>query len=231
MGGFDTTRWSIVLRARGEPATARAALETLCCTYRPPVFAFVRRQGYRADVAEDLTQAFFTRFLEGEWYSCADPARGRFRSFLLTALKRFLLKADVQAASLKRGGAYRFESLDAAGSIEPASEETPDLVFERAWADAVLDAALARLHHEAERAGKGALFERLREFLVEPPDETDYARVAADLNLRRNTLAVAVHRLRQRLRELVREELAETVSDGELLDDELHFLRRALGDA
>lgn len=231
MGRFDTTRWSVVLRARGDPATARAALETLCQTYRPPVLAFVRRRGYDADAAEDLTQTFFTKFLEGAWHGAADPARGRFRSFVLTALKRFLLKSNLQASSLKRGGAYRFESLDGADPIEPATDETPELVFERAWADAVLDAALGHLRGEAERAGKRELFERLREFLVEPPDEDDYARIATELGMRRNTLAVAVHRLRQRLRELVRNELAETVDDSESLDDELRFLRRALGDA
>ena len=111
MGRFDTTRWSVVLRARGGPAEARSALEVLCRTYRPPVLAFVRSRGYAADAAEDLTQAFFTRFLERAWHASADPERGRFRSFLLTALKRFLIDADLETAALKRGGAIRFELL------------------------------------------------------------------------------------------------------------------------
>jgi len=228
MGRFDTTRWSVVLRARGEPADARAALEVLCRTYRPPVLAFVRSKGYAADVAEDLAQAFFTRFLERGWHSAADPGRGRFRSFLLTTLKRFLIDADVEAAALKRGGAYRFESLDLDDSIGPGTSESPERVFERAWAHAVLDAAFARLRGEAERAGKLALFERLSEFLIEPPDDADYARVAAELNLRRNTLAVAVHRLRHRLRELVRAELMETTTDDAELEDELRLLRSSM---
>src|SRR5574337_1655760 len=112
MGRFDTTRWSVVLHARGDPAAARRALEPLCRTYRPPVLAFVRSRGYRPDAAEDLTQAFFVRFLERAWHSSADPERGRFRSFLLTALKRFLIDADAEAAALKRGGGVKFVALD-----------------------------------------------------------------------------------------------------------------------
>lgn len=228
MGQFDTTHWSVVLRARGEPADARAALETLCRAYRAPVLAYVRRRVHARDAAEDLTQAFFARFLERAWHASADPERGRFRSFLLTALKRFLIDADTEAATLKRGGGYRFEQLDDTLHA-PADGDSPERIFERAWANAVLDAAFARLRGEAERAGKLALFERLREFLVEPPDEADYAKAAAELGLRRNTLAVAVHRLRHRLRDLVRAELADTTSDGADLEAELRALREALG--
>ncbi|HEX5961796.1 MAG TPA: sigma-70 family RNA polymerase sigma factor [Rhodanobacteraceae bacterium] len=227
MGRFDTTRWSLVLRARGEPADARCALEALCRTYRAPVLAFVRSRGYSTDAAEDLTQAFFTRFLERAWHSTADRERGRFRSFLLTALKRFLIDADAEAAALKRGGACRIESLvgdDGAG----AGEDTPDREYERGWAQAVLNVAFSKLRVEAEQAGKLALFERLSEFLVEPPDENDYARAATELNVRRNTLAVAVHRLRRRLRELVREELAETTGSRAALAEELRALRGSL---
>lgn len=230
MNRFDATRWSVVLRARGDPAEARRALESLCRTYRPPVLAFVRSRGYAADVAEDLTQAFFTRFLERAWHASADPARGRFRSFLLTALKRFLIDAHAEATAQKRGGAFRFESLTEGHDADAAVDhETPERVFERAWVRAVLSAAFARLRVEAEHADKLALFERLSEFLVEPPDESDYARAATELNLRRNTLAVAVHRLRHRLRELVREELTETVEGRQALEDELRALRDSLG--
>ena len=225
MARFDTTRWSIVLRARGEPAEARAALEQLCRTYRPPVLAFVLRRGYAPDAAEDLTQAFFARFLERAWHSSADPGRGRFRSFLLTALKRFLIDSYAEAAALKRGGGIRFEPLDDDTGCAGAAGETPDAAFEREWAHAVLMAALARLRHEAEQAGKLELFRRLGEFLVERPDEAEYARAAEDLHLRRNTLAVAVHRMRHRLRDLVREELMETTSNRTELEDELRTLR------
>jgi RNA polymerase sigma-70 factor (ECF subfamily) len=226
---FETTRWSLVLRARGEAADARAALEVLCRTYRPPVLAFVRSRGYAADAAEDLTQSFFTRFLERAWHSSADPQRGRFRSFLLTALKRFLIDADSEAAALKRGGRLRFESIEEEAGDGSASQETPENVFEREWARAMLNAAFKRLRAEAEAAGKLALFERLSEFLIEPPDESDYARAATELNLRRNTLAVAVHRMRHRLRELVREELSETTTDREEMERELRALRGSMG--
>lgn len=225
MGRFDTTRWSVVLRARGGPAEARSALEVLCRTYRPPVLAFVRSRGYAADAAEDLTQAFFTRFLERAWHASADPERGRFRSFLLTALKRFLIDADLETAALKRGGAVRFEVLDEDAGEGDAVGETPESAFERAWAHAVLNAAFARLREEAEQAGKLELFRRLSEFLFERPDESEYARAADELHLRRNTLAVAVHRLRHRLRELVREELCETTSNRAELEEELRTLR------
>lgn len=228
MGRFETTRWSVVLRARGDPADARRALETLCRTYRPPVLAFVRRRGYAVDAAEDLTQAFFARFLERGWHSTADPERGRFRSFLLTALKRFLSDADAEASALKRGGGVRFEVLDENDGGEVSIGNDPEREFERAWAHAVLDAAFARLRAEAENAGKLGLFERLSEFLVEAPDESDYARVAAELNLRRNTLAVAVHRLRHRLRELVLAELSETTTARNELQEELRLLRGSM---
>lgn len=228
MGRFDTTRWSVVLQARGDPAGARAALETLCRTYRPPVLAYVRSHVYARDNAEDLTQAFFARFLERAWHADANPERGRFRAFLLTALKRFLIDADAESSALKRGGGYRFESLDEETPDAPAGDESPEKIFERAWAKAVLGAALAHLRDEAEAAGKLAMFDRLSEFLVEAPDEDDYARAAEDLQLRRNTLAVAVHRLRHRLRDLVREELAETTACPADMDSELRALREAL---
>lgn len=229
MARFDKTRWSVVLQARGEPAAARAALETLCRMYRPPVLAYVRSHVFARDSAEDLTQAFFARFLEQAWYADADPGRGRFRSFLLTALKRFLIDADAEARTLKRGGGFRFEALDDEATHAASAGDTPEHVFQREWAKAVLAAAFARLRVEAQRADKLPMFERLSEFLAEPPDEADYARAAEELHLRRNTLAVAVHRLRHRLRELVREELAETTADHADMDTELHALREALG--
>jgi RNA polymerase sigma-70 factor (ECF subfamily) len=233
MSRFDTTRWSLVVRARGGAADARTALAVLCATYRPPVLAYIRSRGYGSDAAQDLTQAFFARFLEQAIHAAADPARGRFRAFLLTAIKRFLINAEEEAHAVKRGGRIHFESIDAVAngtaSILPADEETPERAFERAWAVVVIEAALRRLRDEADAAGKRELFDQLRDFLTEAPDETDYARVAAALNLRRNTLAVAVHRMRHRLRELVREELQQTATDRPALETELRELRGAFG--
>lgn len=229
MGRFETTRWSVVLRARGEATDARAALETLCRTYRPPVLAYVRRNVHAQDNAEDLVQAFFTRFLEHGWHASADPDRGRFRSFLLVALKRFLINANAEASALKRGGGFRFEALDEEITSAASSGNTPEQEFDRAWAKAVLGAAYARLRAEAEQAGKLPMFERLSEFLAETPNAADYSRVAEELDMRRNTLAVAVHRLRHRLRELVQDELADTIASRDDMDAELRALRGALG--
>lgn len=230
MARFDTTRWSIVLQARdATPATA-PALAMLCHTYRPPVLAYIRRRGYAPDQAEDLTQTFFTHFIERAWHAGADPARGRFRAYLLTAVKRFLIDRDIEAHRLKRGGGVHFDDITAEPSLDLASDETPDAAFDRDWAIAVVDAAMMRLREEAERAGKLALFEQLSEFVAERPDESEYARLAEALGMRRNTLAVAVHRMRTRLRDLVREEVAQTAVDPDSLADELRDLRDAFGE-
>jgi RNA polymerase sigma-70 factor (ECF subfamily) len=231
MAGFRTTRWSLVLAAAGEPQQAHAALEILCRTYRAPVLAYVRRRTGDNETAEDLTQAFFLEFIRRAWHAGADPARGSFRAYLLTAVKRFLADQHAAAHRAKRGGGTVFERIDAADEIEIAGDDDPESAFERDWALAVLAAALARLREEAEAAGKLALFDRLREFLTERPADADYAQVATMLNLRRNTLAVAVHRLRHRLRELVRAEIDETTGNREALNQEMHELRTALGSA
>lgn len=227
MSRFETTRWSIVVRAREDTAQARAALEMLCRTYRPPVLAYIRGHGYAPDAAEDLAQSFFARFLEHAWHADADPARGRFRTYLLTVLKRHLSDAAVEARAQKRGGNFSFESLDEENS-DAASTDAPERAFERAWAIAVLQSALARLKAEADEAGKGDLFTALREFLVEAPDEADYARASETLGMRRNTLAVAVHRMRQRLRDLVQEELAQTTVSERDCEDEMTRLGATL---
>ncbi len=184
------------------------------------------------DDAEDLVQTFFARFIERANYTQADPARGRFRAFLLTALKHFLNDAFDYAHAIKRGGHVQLRSLDSlvdsADSHCHLEPDTPERVFEHAWAQAVVQAALCRLRDEASAAGKSVLFNHLREFLIERPDDSDYARVAETLNLRRNTLAVAVHRLRDRLRELVCAELAETAADDADLNQELEELRHCL---
>lgn len=224
-------QWSVILGARGDSAEARAALDALCRAYRAPVLAFIRHHGYGADLAEDLTQAFFTRFLEHAWHTHADPARGSFRAFLLTAVRRFLINAEEEGHAIKRGGNLQFESIDGSeAALEKiaSSDATPERAFERAWAWAIIELALRRLRDEAAEAGKVELFDRLRDFLIEPPDDADYAQVAATLKQRRNTVAVAVHRLRQRLRELVGEELAAITVDGSDLEDEFRQLRTAL---
>ncbi|MGH8041919.1 MAG: RNA polymerase sigma factor [Rudaea sp.] len=233
MNRFQTTRWSIVLDARKEPAQARRALESLCRTYRPPVYAYICGHHFAAESAEDLTQAFFTRFIEQGLCLKADPQRGRFRTLLITALKRFLDDTQDREKTVKRGGRVQLRSLDSftdSGSFDPGyvDRDTPEYAFHRAWAHTVVQAALRKLRIEAKAAGKADLFDELCVFIAERPDETDYVRVAAKFGLRRNTLAVAVHRLRKRLRELIREQLAETAANNDELDLELRELGKSL---
>lgn len=232
MARFDTTHWSVVLRSRGEQAEARVALESLCRTYRPPVLAYIRARGHASDVAEDLAQGFFTRFIERAVHAQADPARGRFRSFLLTALKHFLDDESDRQRALKRGGAVRHAALDDLDTGDPLGDTqqptTPEQVFERSWAQAVLHAAIRRLRAETAAAGKEDLFDAVSEFLIERPSEDDYARLAETLQMKRGTLAVAVHRLRARLQACVREELAETTYDLVSLDHEIDHVHKTL---
>lgn len=225
MSQFQTTRWSMVLNAGKDPERARSALESLCRTYRPPVYAYILGHRYTAESAEDLTQAFFARFIEQGYYLKADPARGRFRALLLTALKRFLGDILDQEKTLKRGGHAQVRSLDSITSDSgPLDRETPELAFHRSWAHTTVKDALRKLREEAKAAGKTALFDELSVFIAERPDDADYERVAAKFGMRRNTLAVAVHRLRQRLRQLIRDQLAETSADNGELEHELHEL-------
>ena len=231
MAKFDSTQWSRVLRAREDTPDARGALDRLCRVYRPPVMAYIRGRGYAPDAAEDLAQAFFTRFIEDAYHTGADPARGRFRAFLLVTLKRFLINTNAEAHTLKRGGGISIRRLDDSQlNLEQmaGADDGPEHAFDRSWAMTVLDAAMRKLRREAEEAGKTPLFEQLAEFLTERPDEADYERAARTLNLRRNTLAVAVHRLRHRLRELVHAELAQTTVAREDLESELRDLRGTL---
>lgn len=224
---FDTTRWSLILQARGEGATALSALESLCRTYRPPVLAYVRaHRRHRAD-AEDITQAFFAHLLENRLAARADPERGRFRAFLQTSLRNFLASERQYTAALRRGGEAQRISLD---EIDlPANEyDDPERAFDREWARAVLGEAMRRLATEADKAGRGQLFSTLRPFLVESPEDKDYARVAEQLQLRRNTVAVAIHRLRSRLQELVREVVADASIQTEDVEHELRRLRASL---
>ena len=228
MTAFATTRWSLIVESRSGSVSARDALEQLCAAYRGPVLAYVRHRGHGRDEAEDLTQEFFAHFLEERIHHAADPARGRFRAYLLGALRYFLADQHVAKSALKRGGGALHEPL---GEVEVDGHEQPERVFQRHWALTVMQRALTRLRAEAEAAGKEALFDELRDFLVEQPGTDDYERVCERLGMRRNTLAVAVHRMRHRLRELIRAELSDTVLAPEDVDAELGALREILGGA
>jgi RNA polymerase sigma factor (sigma-70 family) len=233
-GGFATTHWSVVMAAgKGHSAQAAEALEQLCRTYWYPLYAFVRRHVSEAHDAEDLTQDFFTRFLAKEYFGRADPALGRFRSFLLACLKNFLAEQQRQARRLKRGGGQTTISWDNQTAeeryrLEPADPLTPEQVYDRRWALTLLETVLARLADEQSAAGKERVFTQLKDHLWGQARETSYTEIAERLGMTESAVKVTVHRLRRRLRDLLREEVAHTVAAGEDIDEELRHLIGAI---
>lgn len=231
---FATTRWSIVLRAaRPEAAGAGEALARLCHTYWFPLYAEVRRRGFNAHDAQDLTQGFFARLLERDLIARADPARGRFRSFVLTALKHFIADEREHARAQKRGGGQVPVSFDAEAAekrfhAEPADEAAPDTAFDRQWALVLLGEVLARLEREYRDAGKARHFAILKPALTGARDAQPYAQLAAELGATEGAVKIAVHRLRRRYRELLEAEIAQTVASPEDAAAELNDLFRAL---
>lgn len=231
---FATTRWSVVLHAgRHDTPNARAALEQLCRTYWYPLYAHVRRRGHDSHQAEDLTQEFFARLLEKQTLGLADPARGRFRSFMLTALDHFLADERDKARALKRGGGAELLSLDLTAAerrydLEPADGSAPDRAFDRQWAMALLETVLHRLEQEYRHAGKAALFAALKETLTGTRESQPYGELATQLEMNEGAVKVAVHRLRNRYRACLQEEIAHTVSSPEEAGEEMRHLFRAL---
>ncbi len=231
---FHTTRWSLVAAAAAEnPSAVEPALEELCRAYWYPIYAFIRRRGHSAEDAADLTQSFFATLLEKEYLADADQQRGRFRAFLLTAVSRFLSKQHDRAAAQKRGGGQRILAIDvvdgeARYQHEPSHDLTPQRIFERRWALTLLDRTLAGLRHEHEAAGKLALFDALKVFLTGETGTPPLRQVAAELQLTEGAVKVAVHRLRQKYRDALRSEIAQTVAGQGDVDDELGVLLAAL---
>jgi DNA-directed RNA polymerase specialized sigma24 family protein len=228
---FSPTRWSLVLRARGESPAARAALGELCEAYWTPVFRFLRREGRDDDAARELAQEFFAHVLAGDRLSQADPTRGRFRSYLLGAVRHFLSDRRERAGRLKRGGAATVESLDAADVPVLADPATPlpDAVFDREWALALMARALDLVAAEFTAAGRAAPFEALKPWLAGGQDIASQADVAARLHVSEGALKVAIHRLRRRFREAVLGEIRQTLPDGADPGEELAYLVEVLG--
>ena len=231
---FATTRWTVVLSA-GDPSSPQAAtaLETLCRAYWCPLYAYVRRCGYSPPDAQDLTQEFFTRLLEHNWIACADRHKGRFRSFLLMAMKRFLAKEWDKVKTLKRGGQMRFVPLEVHRAEtrycrEPADTRTPEQLFEKQWALILLESVLNRLREDYERDGKGALFHTLESSLIGSRDKQPYAALGAQLGMTEGAARVAVCRLRERYRERLNEEIGHTVASPGEVEEELRHLRRVM---
>jgi len=233
-GYFPSTHWSVVLAAGDSAASAAPrALENLCCAYWQPVYAFSRRMVANPEDARDLTQAFFADLLSGESLKRADPARGRFRSYLLGALKHFLADEHDRVQARKRGGGIEFVPIDALLAEsrygpEPAIEGTPDAAYDRAWALAVLDRALNRLREEFALSGRAGLFDGLKAFLTGERGGPTFAQVADRLRITEGAAKMTVTRMRQRFGALVRQELAQTVLTNSELDEELQAFAAAL---
>ena len=226
---FATTRWSLVVAAGDRESPERGeALAVLCEAYWYPVYAFIRRTGRSTDDARDLTQAFFARVLEKNYFKDARQERGRFRAFLLTAVRHFLANEYDRATAQKRGGAQphfplEFDDGERRYVNEPADALTPEALYERRWALATLDAALARLRERYSGDARRRLFDHLRPFLTgdEPPS---YATLAAGLEMTEGALRVAVHRLRQHFAASLRGVIGETVETADAVEDELRHL-------
>lgn len=231
---FATTHWSVVLAARSPESTHyKEALETLCRTYWFPIYAYLRRKGYSAHRAEDQTQGFFAHMIEMHDLCQADPDRGRFRSFLLSMLKHFIADQWDWSQAQKRGGGKKALSLDFADAetrykLEPSHLLSPDKLFEKSWALTVLAQTIARLKAESSGTRKQMLFENLKAHLAGQSDTVPYRELATKLHMTEVAVKVAVHRLRQRYRELLREHIAQTVSGPEQIEDEIRALFVAL---
>jgi len=231
---FATTHWSVVQTA-GQPDTFRsaAALEKLCRTYWYPLYAYARRRGQSPADAQDSTQAFFARLLERNWVGDARRERGRFRTFLLTAMSRFLADEWDKVRAQKRGGGrllvpLQLDTAETRYGQEPVDTRTPEQAFDRRWAIALLDTVLRRLREEDEAAGRGEVFARLHGCLIGERESQPYAELAAQMNLTEGAVKVAVHRLRKRYRELLRLEIAQTLTADDAVEDELRHLFKVL---
>jgi RNA polymerase sigma factor (sigma-70 family) len=231
---FHTTHWSLVVAAAGQEGEAsKTALADLCQAYWYPLYAFLRRRGNSTQDASDLTQGFFAALLEKGYLADADPERGRFRSFLLTAVTRFAAKEHDRAIALKRGGGKRILAIDFKEGerryqCEPADNWTPERIFERRWALTLLDRTLAQLRNEHAAAGKMDHFEGLKIFLTGEAGAPPLRQLAEQLGMTEGAVKVAIHRLRQKYRELLRAEIAQTVAAHDDVDDELTLLLAAL---
>lgn len=231
---FVTTRWTLVLSAgRKSSVQSDQALTELCQTYWYPLYAYVRRQGRTREDAEDLTQAFFARFLEKNYLEGLSREHGKFRAFLLACLKHFLANEADRAGRQKRGGQVPHLSLDWTGAderyrLEPADPRSLESAFDRQWALALLERVIVRLEAEFREAGKEAFFRRAKGALSVDRGAAQSAELARELGMEEGAFRVAVHRLRKRYRELLREEIAQTLTDPGMVEEELRSLQAAL---
>lgn len=226
---FATTHWSVVLTAQGESPAAHEALEKLCRIYWRPIYAFLRRQGVGLGEAEDITQGFFAQLLERKSFDAVRKERGRLRSFLLGALKYFLVDEQRRAMAIKRGKGQRLIPLeelrtDEQIEMEPADPVTAETIYERRWALTVLERVLSRLKDEYRAAGNAALFDSMKQLLPDEPGAPSQAEIATHLGMTENAIRQAFYRFRQRYQSLLREEIAQTVATPGDIEDELRHL-------
>jgi DNA-directed RNA polymerase specialized sigma24 family protein len=230
---FTTTHWSVVLEAQGESPAAQAALENLCRTYWRPVYGFVRRGGARPEEAKDITQGFFALILQRKDFHSVRQKKGRLRSFLLASLKHFMMNERRDATTIKRGGGRTLLPLDEIESYDSSEFDrgdmmSPDLLYDRRWAFTVLDRVFARLRDESQGSLNPPLLQRLNTLLSDEPERPSQADIAREFCMTENAVKQAFHRLRQRYRQLLREEVAHTVATPAEIEDELRHLIAAL---
>ncbi len=234
-GTFHSTHWSVVLLAgQNSPVESAAALEKLCRAYWYPLYAFVRRRGYSHEEAQDLTQEFFTRLLDKNALASVDRSKGKFRSFLLASLKHLLANEWNRSQVQKRGGGVTFLSLDELHAEErygqePKDELTPEKVYERRWAETIIDSVTRQLHDEFVAGGQAERFEALKEFLLAGDEPGTYADVATRLGLTEGAVRTAIYRMRQRYGALFRAEIAQTVTSCSDMEEEIRHLLEVLG--
>jgi RNA polymerase sigma factor (sigma-70 family) len=226
---FATTHWSLVLAAQGESAAAHEALEKLCRTYWPPLYAFVRRRGYSHEEAEDLTQGFFAVLLERRDFDTLRAEKGRLRSYLLVSLKHFLADEKQRAAAIKRGSGRPVIPLEdlhigVEFDVEPSDPLTAERIYERRWALTLLDQVFQQLGEEYRKGDKAALFDWLKQLLPDEPEAPSQAEIAIKMGMTENAVNQAFHRFRQRYHSLLREEIAHTVAMPKDVEDELRYL-------
>jgi RNA polymerase sigma factor (sigma-70 family) len=232
---FNTTNWSLIVRAASaDDEEARLALALLCEAYWYPVYAYIRRQGSSAADAEDLTQGYFARFLEKGVIRDVRPERGRFRAFLLVSVRNFLNNERDRERAAKRGGGRRLLSLDADRAeerlaAEPQDPVTPEILFERSWAQTVIGRVHERLELEAARRGTAERLARLRPFLAGSEPEGTYAAIAQEWGVGESAVRVALHRLRRQFAAILRQEIGRTVESVAEIDDEIRYLLGVLG--
>jgi RNA polymerase sigma-70 factor (ECF subfamily) len=230
---FAKTHWSVVLAAGGSDSRAHEALASLCSDYWYPLYAYARRRDFSPHDAQDLTQEFFARLLKGNWVSQADPKRGRFRSFLLSAMKHFMANEWKRAHTRKRGGgqpsvSLNDESAERRYALEPIEKETPESLFERRWALALLDSVLTQLENEYRNEGKGAWMDAMRSALITDREALDYKDVAQKLNMTETAARVSVHRMRKRYRQLLPAEVGRTLASSQQIENEIRHLFQVL---